>query len=139
MAISPHRQDRETRPAVGVLIADADDRVRSLLRWLLDHDGRYDVVGEVVTGEELASYPGRPDLVIVDLTIPGLNAYEAVCRFRSSHPDATIVVLSSVDAPYLRQAMAAAGAEGYIVTTTPTADLLDILMAHVSADAAGLR
>lgn len=118
--------------AVGVLIADGRTKSRSSLRWLLDRDGRFRVDGEVVCGDDLAGYDGDPDLAVVDLTIPGLNAFEAVTRFRATHPRCTVVVLSSVDAPYLRDAMAAAGADRYVAAARSGAELLDALAASAT-------
>jgi two-component system response regulator DesR len=113
--------------AAAVLVAEADSTRRIVLRWLLDHDHRFVVLDVVDTGEQVASYPGNPDVLIVDLALPGLNAYEAVRRFRSAHPASRVVVLAPVESPYLLHAMAAAGADDYVVAGTPDAHLLDRL------------
>lgn len=118
--------------ALAVLVAEADPRARQLLRWLLDHDDRFRVVEELACGDDVAAYPDEVDLLVLDLTIPGLNAFEAAQRFRAAHPSSAVVVLAPVDSPYLRDAMQAAGADGYVVTATPDRDVVDRVAAFAS-------
>jgi DNA-binding NarL/FixJ family response regulator len=113
--------------AIEVLLAQADNHSRALLRWMLQDDGRFRVLDEVSSGEELIAYRGMPGLLLVDLALPGLNAHDAVQQFGPVHPVCKIVVLAPRDVPYLRQAMAAAGAHEYVVVTEPDTRLLDRL------------
>jgi DNA-binding NarL/FixJ family response regulator len=115
-----------------VLLAEADKLSSLVLRSMLDNDERFRVLDNVSSGEELISYDGEPDLLLVDLTLPGLNAHDAIERFGPSHPACTIVVLAPADAQYLRHAMKAAGADEYVVLTTPDERLLDRLARLVS-------
>lgn len=110
---------------LAVVVAEANPRIRHLLRRLFDHDERFRVVGEMTSGDEVAAYGGAVDLLVVDLTVPGLNSHDAVQRFRIAQPHATIVVLAAVDTPYLRDAMRAAGADGYLVAVAPNHELID--------------
>jgi len=124
---------------VTVLIAEASPPALFALRALLGDDGRFEVVGEVYTGEGLVDYEGEPRVVLVDLALPGLNAHDAVAAFRPGHPRCSIVVMAPVEAEYLRQAMISAGADDYVVVTNPKQPFLDRLSATVTATAAATR
>jgi len=118
---------------VAVLIAEASPPALFALRTLLGADRRFEVVGEVDTGEGLVDFEGEADLVLIDLALPGLNAHDAVTAFRPGHPACCIVVMAPVEAEYLRQAMISAGADEYLVVADPTQRLLDRLAAMASA------
>ena len=124
---APVRHQLSAVGVIRVLIAESDARSRSLWRWSLDDDGRFVVIAEVGSGDELSAFEGEPDLLLVDITLPGLNAHDAIERFRPAHPACVIVVLAPVEVPYLRRAMAEAGADDYIVSTTPRPQVLNHL------------
>ena len=80
---------------VRVLIADDHTMVREGLRWALEHAG-LDVVGEAADGEEAVDMAEqhRPDVVLMDLSLPVLSGVAATKRIRTLVPDTSVLVLS---------------------------------------------
>lgn len=101
-----------------VVLVAPPGQLSSAVRRAFERDHRFRLVAEVHSGDELANHPGNADVVVVDALVPGLHATEAIECFRATHPDATIVALSPMDAPYLRYAMTAAGADGFLAVGT---------------------
>jgi two-component system nitrate/nitrite response regulator NarL len=98
-----------------VALADDDARIRSALVDLLEDDGRFDVVGEVTSGDEIVRLAEAevPDVVLVDVGMPG-GGVEAVTRLRAlQRPPVVVVVSAEVDRDTV-VAHLRAGAQGYI-------------------------
>jgi len=105
-----------TQP-VRVLLVDDHVVVRRGLASLLASLGNFAVVGEATDGDEAIRLVGdaRPDLVLMDLSMPRLSGLEATRRLRQSHPATHILVLSMhEDEEFVAQALLA-GAGGYVV------------------------
>jgi DNA-binding NarL/FixJ family response regulator len=102
-----------TTPRV-VLVDDTAD-LRLLLRTALHLHG-YEVVGEAgdgAAGIEVARAE-RPDLVLLDLSMPVMDGLEALPHLREALPDAVIVVLSGFGAQQMAEQAMARGADGYL-------------------------
>ncbi|MFN2556916.1 MAG: response regulator transcription factor [Nitriliruptorales bacterium] len=96
--------ERRTR----VVLADDTEDLRTILRRLLEHDGRFEVVGEAEDGHEAVEVAAdhQPDVIVLDLSMPVLDGRAALPRIRSAAPDTRIVVLSgfgSLDADDARE------------------------------------
>ena len=76
----------------------------------------FEQVGEAATGEEALELVAelRPDLVLVDLRMPGMDGVETAHRLTEADPDAMVVLISLDEVPQLASAVARAGAAGYI-------------------------
>lgn len=107
-----------TTPALRTLIAHGEPRVRRVLTWLLEEDPRFVVVASVATGDEAAGWSGPLDAALVDLTVPGHDAFETVRALRERHPGITVLIVATVDGPYFRAAAREAGAAGYLDRST---------------------
>ncbi len=106
----------EPKP-ISVLIADDHAVVRAGLRLLLDAEPGLEVVGEAGNGSEaiFAALALEPDVVLMDIVMPGLNGIEATRQLIEKRPTAKVLVLSMQDdASYVREAFAA-GALGYVL------------------------
>lgn len=99
-----------------VLLADDDVDVRVLLGTALRRDGRFDVVAEAADGAEAAdaAREHQPDLVLLDLAMPGVGGLEAIPLVRAASPSSRIVVVSGFPGDRLESVTAARGAVGYV-------------------------
>ena len=111
---------------ISVLLADDHPVVREGLRGMLSAEPDIEVSGEAASGAEAVALFAslRPDVVLMDLRMPGGDGVEAIARIRKDHGAARIIVLTTydTDADILRAVEA--GAAGYLLKDAPRADLL---------------
>jgi two-component system response regulator NreC len=116
---------------IRVLIADDHAVLRSGLRMLINTQPDMDVVGEVADGQEALkkSRELRPDIVLMDITMPGGNGLKAIEGLRMECPKTRVLVLTMHDdEAYLRAALAAGGS-GYVVKKSADTELLSAIRA----------
>ena len=108
-----------------VLLVDDDRDYRLLLRLALDADQRYEVVGEARDGREAVVAAGRhqPDLVLLDCSMPGADAFDCLPDLRRTCPSGRVILMSGHAMTDLELAAAAAGALGFIGKDVPPSDL----------------
>jgi len=100
---------------IRVFVCDDAPTFRDLLRMALEQDAALTVVGEAEDGTELeAVAEARPDVVLLDLNMPGLGGLDALPRLRELAPAARVVVLSSFSAEEKAADALAAGADRYL-------------------------
>jgi DNA-binding NarL/FixJ family response regulator len=115
-----------------VLLADDHHLVRAGIRALLQSLPDVEIVAEAGNGQEALAALGRskPDIALVDISMPGLNGLELAARASREVPETRIVILSvHGDASHVAQALRA-GAKGYLVKDA-AADELPILIRSV--------
>lgn len=122
--------------AIRVLIADDHAVVRQGLRLFLDLLADIDVVGEAVDGSETLERAAalRPDVIVMDIVMPGLDGIEATKRLRERVPDATVLVLSSFSDEERVLPALAAGASGFLTKDTSPEDLADAIRSVYHGD-----
>jgi DNA-binding NarL/FixJ family response regulator len=111
---------------IGVLLADDHAVVRQGLRALLEAEGDITVVGEAENGRQAVAQTKKtlPDVVVMDVAMPGMNGLEATRQIVRNIPSSKVLVLTSYgDDDYVTQLLEA-GASGYLVKQTAAADLL---------------
>lgn len=111
---------------IGVLLVDDHVLVRQGLRKLLEADGRIEVLGEVGDGESAieAAARLRPDVVVIDIGLPGMNGIEATSRIRHRVRDVAVLMVSMHgDDFYVRRSLKA-GARGYVLKDAEELDLV---------------
>lgn len=104
-------------PVIRTVLADDHDLVRSGLKLLLGMVPGLKVVSEAGSGEELlrAVERERPDLVVTDISMPGMNGLTAIARMRAMKPVPRVLVVSMHDSPdFIRRALKL-GAAGYVM------------------------
>ena len=102
---------------IRVIVVDDHAVVRSGLRLLIDAEADMETVGEAgnVRDAIFEARTSRPDLVLMDVVMPGESGLEGVPKLLHEHPDVKVLILSMQDDPrYLREAFAV-GASGYVL------------------------
>lgn len=100
-----------------VLIADDHPIVRSGIRAELTRHLDFQIVGEAVTADEVIQLVGQAatDIIILDISMPGIKAAEVIKRIGKSHPDTKILVLTAHGDKGTIMSMLKAGAHGYVL------------------------
>jgi two-component system response regulator DegU len=103
-----------------ILLVDDDEGFRRTLWRLLTQEGRAVRVEEAVDGEEALRRVAarRPDVVLMDLTMPRMNGVEATRRLKSRWPDLPVIVLTVHDDPVYERTARAAGADRFLLKKT---------------------
>ena len=100
---------------IRVFVCDDAPAFRDLLRLALEQDAELTIVGEAEDGAHLADIAAaRPDVVLLDVSMPELGGLDALPRVRELAPDARVVVLSSFGADEMGDAALGAGADRYL-------------------------
>ena len=105
---------------IRVLIADDHLVVRQGLQMILNTEDDFDVVGEAPDGETAVRLAGelQPDVVLMDLRMPGMDGLEAIRRIRTDWPDVAIVILTTYNEDDLMLRGLQAGARGFLLKDT---------------------
>jgi DNA-binding NarL/FixJ family response regulator len=114
---------------IRVLIVDDEPMVCRHLATILSAAGDIEVVGAAADGAEAAeaAVRERPDLVLMDLRMPGVDGLAATARIRALPDPPVVLVLTTFDADgYVIEALRA-GAAGFLVKSTPPGELLDLI------------
>ena len=130
--------DPVSPPAIRVVLADDHPVVRQGLRCLdqLVATG-FEVVGEAADGEAAVRETQlmRPDVVIMDISMPGLNGIEATRRVRRAVPSTAVLVLTMYDDDDTVFAAMQAGASGYLLKGAEQQEIAGALRAVVAGQA----
>jgi len=99
-----------------VLLADDHELMRKLLRTVLSSRPGLEVVGEAADGHEAVKLARtlEPDLVVLDLAMPGMDGLQVAQAVRAARPECAILVLSAFEAEHAAEAALAAGADRYV-------------------------
>ena len=111
---------------IRVLLADDNAVFRHGLRKLLESDARMMVVGEARDGPEAVSLAARhrPDVVLLDIRMPGIDGLAAAREIKDATPEVTIIILTSYDTPALRSLARETGVRAYLRKGIGEAELL---------------
>jgi DNA-binding NarL/FixJ family response regulator len=113
-------QDPSLKPPIRVLVVDDSEDMRFLVRWALERDGGFTVVSEGADGHEavLAAREHQPDLVLLDISMPGMGGLQALPLIRQHSSGSLVVMLSTFDPGHeLAEQALAQGADGYLHKT----------------------
>ncbi len=121
----------ETGGKIRVFIADDHAIVREGALRLLNAQPDMEVVGEASDGREVLpkAQQLKPDVVVLDISMPGLSGLDLVPLLRQALPQTQIAVLSVHNKEAFVQQILHAGALAYVLKTSPTADLLEAIRA----------
>jgi DNA-binding NarL/FixJ family response regulator len=112
-----------------VLIADDHPLVLQGIRRALDNADDIEIAGEARSGEEVLGLVSRrnPDLVLLDINMPGMSGIECMTALKRSHPDVKAVVISAYDDRGSIDAALHAGACAYMVKSVSPLDIPSVL------------
>jgi two-component system response regulator NreC len=122
--------------AIRIVIADDHSVVRRGLRQLLESESGFDVVAEADDVESARRYVRghHPDVLVLDLNMPGESSLEAIPSIREEAPGTQIVVLTMQNEPaYARQALSA-GVLGYVLKEAADAELVEAVRAAAQGE-----
>ncbi len=121
----------EQRQPFGVVVVDDDPMARRIAKICLSFDEAFNVVGEAASGEEaiLVASLTQPDLVLLDLEMPGMDGLTAIPEIRAAAPKAKIAVLSSFPDPYTLSDALRKGADTYLDKAMELSTLAEVLRA----------
>jgi len=118
-----------------VLLADDHVTVRQGLKLLIDSEPDMDVVGEAGDGSEAVQKAREldPDVVVMDISMPGMNGLAATRALKTIQPDARIVTLTRhADQAYLQELLRA-GVSGYVLKRSAPTELLHAIRAAAAS------
>jgi DNA-binding NarL/FixJ family response regulator len=120
-----------------VLIADDHQFFRDGVRALLNTQPDMECVGEAATGEEVVrlSTELQPDVVLMDVQMPGISGVEATRQIVSSSPQIRVLVVTMFEDDHLVFSAMRAGARGYLLKGTRHEDMVRAIRAAGSGDA----
>ncbi|MEW6263715.1 MAG: response regulator transcription factor [Thermodesulfobacteriota bacterium] len=111
---------------IKTLITDDDARFRLFIKGILSQDLEIDFIGEAENGQEAMLKAGelRPDLVLMDVRMPGMNGLESTRLLKKAMPDLKVIMLTNYNLEEYRDAAKAAGADDYILKKCINMDLI---------------
>ncbi|HEV8114354.1 MAG TPA: response regulator transcription factor [Planctomycetota bacterium] len=112
--------------AIRIFLVDDQSMIRAGFRSLLSVDGRFQVVGD--SGDPRAAIDAigklRPDVVLLDISMPGLSGLDAIAMIRKVHPAAKVIMLTHHEGEsFVTQALSS-GADGYLSKDSEQSELV---------------
>ncbi len=122
---------------IGVLLVDDQELMRMGFRMVVESQSDMEVVGEAGDGREaiLAVRRARPDVVLMDVRMPGLDGVEATRQIAQADGDVRVIILTTFDLDEYVYAGLRAGASGFLLKDSLPAELLAAIRAVAAGDA----
>lgn len=122
--------------SIRILIGDDHGVMRAGLRAMLESEPAVEVVGEAADGEAVLYLAGEllPDIVLLDIGMPGLDGIEATRRMRKMLPQIQVLILTVYEEESLLREAIRAGASGYVVKRAAEEELMAAIQAVSRGD-----
>ena len=126
----------EEEKSIRVLIADDHLIIREGMRLILEYEDGFELIGEACNGEEAIRLANElhPDVVLMDLRMPGMGGLQAMEYLRRDQPDLPVVILTTYNEDELMKQGLRAGARGYLLKDTDRKSLFNALRAAVRGE-----
>jgi len=114
-----------------ILIADDHLIIRQGLRLILETEDDFELIGEAADGAEALRLCAdlHPDVVLMDLRMPGMDGITAIEKLRQTHPEIAVVILTTFNEDELMLRGIRAGAKGFLLKDTDRGTLFDTIRA----------
>lgn len=116
----------ETNAPIRVFLVDDQSMIRAGFKSMLAKDPRFQVAGD--SGDPRAAIPAigqlLPDVILLDISMPGLSGIDAIAQIRKVHPKARIVMLTHHEGETFVEQALQAGADGYLSKDSDPAELV---------------
>jgi two-component system response regulator NreC len=121
---------------IRILLADDHSILRAGLRVLLNAEPDFDVIGEVADGNQVLQLASAlcPDLVLMDINMPGLGGIEATRRLKEMMPETRVLILTVHEDETLLRGAIQAGASGYVIKRAAETELIAAIQAISRGD-----
>lgn len=121
---------------IKILLAFEQKKMREGLRTLLEKYGEFEVAAEADSCESTVALTAeyKPDVVVIDTAMPGLNSIEATCRIIAQAPDAKVIALTMNLERRSAVEMLKAGTSGYVLKERAFEELVDAIREVVSGN-----
>src|ERR1035437_10926945 len=126
----PLGSSRRKKPVpIRVAIVDDDDGVRTKLARVVDHFGVCSCVGQFSSAEQAVTHlpAAAPEVVLMDINLPGMNGIECVRQLKSAHPAIEFIMLTVYEDTASVFNALAAGASGYLLKLATRPELLEAI------------
>ena len=113
-------------PVTRILLVDDFEPWQHLVLWLLESEADLQVISTAVDGTEAVQKAEelKPDLILMDLSLPGMNGLKATHQIRVTSPGSKVLFLTDYSEPDIVQAAFNAGASGYVLKSDFKTDLI---------------
>lgn len=114
---------------IAILLAEDHVVVRETIRQCLERQADFSVVGEAGDGEEAVrmAMQLKPDVIVMDISLPKLNGIEATRQIKASQPSAIVLVLTAYDYEQYIFPLLEAGAAGYLLKDVSSSELISAI------------
>jgi len=122
--------------AISIVLADDHEIVRSGIRMVLEEQPDMQVVAEAGDGEGAARYAlgHRPQILVLDLNMPGVSGLDAIPRIQEASPATAIIVLTMQSEPAFAREALQSGAKGYVIKQSAASELVGAIRAVIAGD-----
>ncbi|TSA55141.1 MAG: DNA-binding response regulator [Dehalococcoidia bacterium] len=114
---------------ITIMLAEDHVVVRESIRRSLEAHANFTVLGEASDGEEAVRLAGRlkPDVIVMDISMPHLNGIEATRQIKAAHPSTAILILTAYDYEQYIFSLLSAGAAGYLLKDISSRELVEAI------------
>ncbi len=123
-------------PEIKILLAEDHAVVRESIRESLERETQFKVIGEASDGEQAVKMARelKPDVIIMDISMPRLNGIEATRQIKAFYPQVAILVLTAYDDEQYVFSVLSSGAAGYLLKDVGVQDLMEAIKTVYSGD-----
>jgi two-component system, NarL family, response regulator LiaR len=127
---------KEKKNRIRVLLADDHPLVRQALRDCIETQHDFEVVGEAADGQIAVQLTNslKPDIIIMDISMPGMGGLEATSRIKADNAEVSILVLTVHDENELIMKLFEAGADGYLIKNVFGENVINAIRALESGE-----